>query len=98
MSGVPLSASSPIRLLLVAQPGVLGLLVDVHRAAEDHRGAVAVERRGGRPLVGGPLDELVPGLARRLAEYSGAGFVFVDDGEYTHGRRSLKRSSAATGM
>ena len=71
--------------LLVAQPGWTSYVIDVHSAAEDHRRAVAVEGRRRLPLVGVPLDELVPGRTRSLAEDAGPGLLLVDDGEDSHG-------------
>jgi rhodanese-related sulfurtransferase len=58
----------PDQLVLVAQPGMLVLLVDVHLAAEDEHGVVPVG--GGkrvRIVNDGALDELVPVRAHDVA-------------------------------
>jgi hypothetical protein len=77
-------------LVLVVEPGVVGLLADVHPPAEDEHRVEPVRRRALRGQL--PLDELVALLADDVAEELRAHERPVGDGEDAH-RPTLARSA-----
>ena len=77
--------------LLVRQPRELGLLLAVHRPAEDEHGVGVGRRRRRRPQRRDPLDHLLAALVQQRSEDTAAGGVFVDDRQDAHGPQFHKR-------
>src|SRR5690348_8921728 len=62
-----------------------GVLVGMHRAAEDKDGVVVLERlRGRRCPLEAPFVELMPGFRDERAEQRRASVLAVDDRENSH--------------
>jgi len=71
--------------VLLAQPRVLLLLIDVHRTSEDENRAVVLERpRRGRAPGNAPFLEPVAARLDRVAEDACAHLLVVDDGQDVH--------------
>src|SRR5207247_2222164 len=71
--------------VLLLQPGMMIVLVGVHRAAEDEHRAVCVERTGQRLAPGkAPLLEPVAALADDVAEHARAHARAMDDCQHLH--------------
>ncbi len=84
-SGMPRAEQRGQQLLLVAQPGMGGLLVGVDRAAEHHHGLEVRHGVRGRPAGGDRPFLQLPALpARRIGEHARPGIGLMDDGQRTH--------------
>jgi len=71
--------------VLLAEPGMVVVLVGMHRAAEDEHRAVVVDRPRRRRSPGeAPLLELVPARGDRLEEHACAHGLAVDEPEDLH--------------
>jgi hypothetical protein len=75
----------PYEVVLVHEPGMLVLLVHMHRAAEDDESVEALGCLGRRPLRDVPLEKLVVALADDIREEPGRAVVLVGQAEDAHG-------------
>src|SRR5947199_3716639 len=82
--------------VLLAKPGVVFVLVGVHRTAEHEHGVVGVKRTRQRrfPRLA-PLLEAVPTLGNDVAEDSGPHLFAVDDGQDIHYAEELTGTFSA---
>ena len=72
--------------VLLAQPGMVLVVVGVHRASEDEHGAVVVQRPRRRRAPGeAPLLELVAALRDRICEHPSPDVLPMDHGQDVHG-------------
>ena len=71
--------------VLFPQPGVMPILIGVHRTTEDEHGTVRIEwARQRRPPGKAPLLERMAARANDVAEHARAHALPMDDGQDVH--------------